>query len=354
MLLASPTKRARAVLGNATNTVPYEDKVRIYNDENSFPPSSKSASPRFALTDKKGGSSVANSLASGSSSTSSSMKGLSNAYVKKALAPKRAYNADFGIQKPRTGGTPLKKSYSPFTSSPPRIRKRTFSRIDPPSSVSVASSSSIDAILRDGASKIRVHPSPTSSVSSDSSDGGVPLIVTAADKAVVPDSWNFAIYEDTPEETLQNLMEHSACTLDISDDSDDERLSADEIIEKGKENIPPARLEEIRASGENAMQGVTMSPWTGPRRAVARENRQALGGLNVEDFYPPAPMKKFTGYGYKEKDSASVKSSAKGIATVSSGIDIWESGSEDESDCGGVQLPRSDTASAYTLSEIDV
>lgn len=60
----------------------------------------------------------------------------------------------------------------------------------------------------------------------------------------IPDSWVFAIYEDTPEETLQNIMEHSTHTLDLSDDES----SKSELSELGKENIPPSRLAELMAT----------------------------------------------------------------------------------------------------------
>ena len=54
----------------------------------------------------------------------------------------------------------------------------------------------------------------------------------------MPKSWFFTIHEDTPEEEATNLMEHSACVLDISDD---EEISAKKTVEdvKGKENVPP-------------------------------------------------------------------------------------------------------------------
>jgi hypothetical protein len=55
----------------------------------------------------------------------------------------------------------------------------------------------------------------------------------------MPKTWFFDIHEDTPEEEATNMMEHSACTLDISSDDDCETRLAREGAERGKENIPP-------------------------------------------------------------------------------------------------------------------
>lgn len=49
-------------------------------------------------------------------------------------------------------------------------------------------------------------------------------------------SWFFDIHEDTEEELATNLMEHGACTLDISSDEETSRRERDN---RGKENVPP-------------------------------------------------------------------------------------------------------------------
>ncbi len=50
------------------------------------------------------------------------------------------------------------------------------------------------------------------------------------------DSWFFDIHEDTEEELATNLMEHGACTLEISSD---EECAARARDARGKENVPP-------------------------------------------------------------------------------------------------------------------
>lgn len=96
---------------------------------------------------------------------------------------------------------------------------------------------SIDAVTQDPATRSR-----SNSLLTPSNDVPSLLITLAAPS--IPDSWVFAIYEDTPEETLQNMMEHSTNTLDLSDDES----SKSELSELGKENIPPSRLAELMAT----------------------------------------------------------------------------------------------------------
>jgi len=61
----------------------------------------------------------------------------------------------------------------------------------------------------------------------------------------VPSSWEFEIYEDTPEEEAANLMEHSTQTLDLS--FDDEAAKAQRVC-RGKENEAPEGYDAPTAS----------------------------------------------------------------------------------------------------------
>ncbi|KAF8446720.1 hypothetical protein BGX38DRAFT_1143115 [Terfezia claveryi] len=124
-------------------------------------------------------------------------------------------------------------------------------------------------------------PLRTAISSSDESDCGVLLTVaTAAPMAEVPESWVFNIYEDSHAETMQNLMEHSATVLDISDESEDEKWGIDEVFQKGKENISPERMAELMAgAGRDSMQVDT-------KEKISKGNRAALGELEVLKFYP--------------------------------------------------------------------
>jgi len=86
------------------------------------------------------------------------------------------------------------------------------------------------------------------------------------------DSWMFEIYEDTPEEALQNLMEHGTNILDISDDSDCAiSPAASELAERGKENIHPDRLMELMGVAEEERAEVMNVD--APKREIRRERR---------------------------------------------------------------------------------
>lgn len=91
-------------------------------------------------------------------------------------------------------------------------------------------------------------------------------------------SWEFDIHEDTPEQEMTNLLQHSTCRLDISSDEEcQQKLGREKTEGRGKENVPPA--DDISQ--------------TSARRATAiseggmeyEKPRTALGDLNVEDFY---------------------------------------------------------------------
>ncbi|CUS07614.1 unnamed protein product [Tuber aestivum] len=106
----------------------------------------------------------------------------------------------------------------------------------------------------------------------------------------IPDSWIFDIYEDSPEETLQNLVEFSTHTLDISDNEETGELDL------GKENIPPSRLAEILSTPrENQMSVDAPVKCIPQRRALdicpggraARECREPLREMKEEELLQP-------------------------------------------------------------------
>ncbi|KAI4139837.1 MAG: hypothetical protein L6R39_006082 [Caloplaca ligustica] len=81
-------------------------------------------------------------------------------------------------------------------------------------------------------------------------------------------AWDFAIREDSPEELLTNLMEHSAHTLDISDDDNRGKFRDD----RDKENIPPPGCS---------------APAGGRRDMMVDDVRTPLGKLDTADYYAP-------------------------------------------------------------------
>ena len=108
-------------------------------------------------------------------------------------------------------------------------RKRTaaspFTRVDPPGPADRRPATlSIDAALRGTLARPAKRPAAPADAP-----------VLGLDPRPAAKGWFFDIHEDTLEDTLTNLMEHSASTLDISDDEGRRRESSD----RGKENVPP-------------------------------------------------------------------------------------------------------------------
>lgn len=95
-----------------------------------------------------------------------------------------------------------------------------------------------------------------------------------------PRGWMFNIYQDTEYDEKSNLMQHSACTLDISDD-ESRRAAKDD---RGKENIPPLD-EPVASSSTNGTVAATPSRRSDRRDEMIDESRMPMGELNAKDFY---------------------------------------------------------------------
>lgn len=135
----------------------------------------------------------------------------------------------------------------------------------------------------------RINPPAFSSTEPSS---GVPFSIDAAIAGTVPayksksksksthrKSWQFDIHEDTPEDEMANLMEHSTCTLDISDD---ETRAMAKIDKDNKENIPPVDGPTAAAFFIQA----TSTEVTATRRdMMTDEPRNPLGDLDAKNFY---------------------------------------------------------------------
>ncbi|KAL4886010.1 hypothetical protein BJY04DRAFT_98201 [Aspergillus karnatakaensis] len=94
----------------------------------------------------------------------------------------------------------------------------------------------------------------------------------------MPASWSFDIYVDSEQEEMTNLMQHSTCVLDISDDEGKVEEKSDS---RGKENIPPAELgiSLLRSRQQE-------SPAAAARKSeMLDEPRSPLGDLNAADYY---------------------------------------------------------------------
>lgn len=150
-------------------------------------------------------------------------------------------------------------------------RRRTsapFSRVDPPSfSLDNAAPFSLDAALK---GTIPSYNRPKAAARN---------VLSAIDEPEGKASWFFDIHEDTPEQEMTNLLQHSTCVLDISSDEESEQKARRENEEgRDKENIPPAD-DVSQTSARNA-------PRLGADDMVVEKERVALGEMNTADFYP--------------------------------------------------------------------
>jgi len=120
----------------------------------------------------------------------------------------------------------------------------------------------------------------------------------------MPKSWFFDIHEDTPEQEATNLMEHSACVLDISSDDDSETRRRNEEMERGKENIPPPghfpptrTFSDAQTTEASLSDGITHEVASEPPTKLPRlrniaqdamdEDRRPLSDLPAAEFYGP-------------------------------------------------------------------
>ncbi|KAM3503504.1 hypothetical protein MY11210_008688 [Beauveria gryllotalpidicola] len=86
-------------------------------------------------------------------------------------------------------------------------------------------------------------------------------------------AWFFEIHEDTPEQEMTNLLQHSTCTLDISSDEETSaKAKRDRDDGCDKENVPPPGY-------------VAQAPPAAPRSSAKLSKRAPLAELDPRDFY---------------------------------------------------------------------
>ena len=146
-------------------------------------------------------------------------------------------------------------------------RRRTsipYTRVDPPTSLSNGAQDSlsfgIDAALNGTISSYKVESAKVQE--------------TRALDESIRTSWMFDIHEDTLQEELGNLIQHSTCTLDISDD--ESRSAAKE--DRGKENVPPM-------DSTAAAITIPVSMPASRKNLMTDEPRTPLGDLEATEFY---------------------------------------------------------------------
>lgn len=179
----------------------------------------------------------------------------------------------------------------------------------------------------------------------------------------MPASWDFEIYEDSPEEEAANLMEHSTQILDLS--SDDEAMKAKRDY-RGKENEAPEGYDAPVASRQatTATEPSLPTPKRVKKTEIIRRKttemddgeRSPLSDLETDEFVPEGLTKdahviveaspektkldakglfatsppSFASSGLKKEAKRSSKLSISSTAAEQESVAVWEEESKSE------------------------
>ncbi|KAI5799287.1 hypothetical protein DFH27DRAFT_89864 [Peziza echinospora] len=298
---SSPAKRSRTLLKGSKVAIFCDDAVRGYDSDGIV-------SKRHALSEQKALGSVT-SLANSRASAKALVPG-STTIELNGKEPRKMKLSE----KRRAPSSSLHKRGVSPEKSPKKIRKRESSKPRP-----VASKSDPGLLFHKAVERARGVDCAVPRVLSNEAAGGVALALPSA--LPLPASWKFDIYEDTPDEMMQNLMEHSATVLDISDHSDDEKCRHDEVAYRGKENISPERLAEIMAQREDME--LDFKIVVPSSKKTMKEKRNALGEIDIEVLYPVVEA-------VVEEIAKKVASSPLAMGTKAGEFEVYAS--EDESE----------------------
>lgn len=193
--------------------------------------------------------------------------------TKSPMKPMKSSRTDFTIfEEPAAPSTPTKAPQSTPKTAPPKpagrspqmkaakpfTRRATVSKNRPePAGKGVRRPFSIAAALSNGKSKAKSHAAPAPKT---------------------PASWSFDIHVDSEQEENTNLMEHSTCVLDISDD---ESKVEEQFGHRGKENIPPADLGIALPRSRQQESSAAAAR----KSEMVDEPRSPLGELNAADYF---------------------------------------------------------------------
>lgn len=201
------------------------------------------------------------------------------------LQPKSpAARVNTGIVKPSplsapAGRSPTRGKRTGLLSS----RRRTggpYTRVDPPSFGLKACSGpaapfSLDAALKGTIPSYTGRGTCSVAAPAPASRN---LDATGLDESDSKSSWFFDIHEDSPEQEMTNLLQHSTCVLDISSDEESESRLQQEHAE-GKENVPPAD-DVSQTSRPRALRQVAHAD-----DMIIEKERSPLGEMNAKEYY---------------------------------------------------------------------
>ncbi|KAL7625260.1 hypothetical protein AAE478_004476 [Parahypoxylon ruwenzoriense] len=221
------------------------------------------------------------STGAGDVSATSSTKTTFTPRPRSVLNPKSPTKLNTSITKSTplsapAGRSPTRGKRSGILSS--RRRTAAFSRVDPPSfGLSSKSSTpfSLDAALK---GTIPSYASRNASSAAKPSSKASLNLSSLHESEMMKSSWFFDIHEDTPEQEMTNLLQHSTCVLDISSDEESETRRQRERAE-GKENVPPAddisQTSRLRIAARKASED----------EMVFEKERKPLGEMDAREYY---------------------------------------------------------------------
>jgi hypothetical protein len=104
--------------------------------------------------------------------------------------------------------------------------------------------------------------------------------LTGLHESELKSSWTFDIHEDTPEQEMTNLLQHSTCVLDISSDEESNvKVQRERAEGRDKENVPPA--DDVSQTSRASLRGAAIAA----DDMVVEKVRDPLGEMNAADFY---------------------------------------------------------------------
>ncbi|KXJ93433.1 hypothetical protein Micbo1qcDRAFT_55283 [Microdochium bolleyi] len=175
------------------------------------------------------------------------------------------------------GRSPTRGKKAGLLSSSKRRTAGSYSRVDPPAfglSAKSAAPFSLDAALKGTLSSYASRDSSSAISASPSISQGL----NELHEGDLKSSWFFEIHEDTAEQEMTNLLQHSTCVLDISSDEETETRRQRERAE-GKENVPPVDDVSQTSRPRAARQAAETDAM------VFEKERSPLGEMNVRDYF---------------------------------------------------------------------
>ncbi|KAI1466453.1 uncharacterized protein F4812DRAFT_79161 [Daldinia caldariorum] len=271
---SSPKRKASDSLDtdDSENVDPVLHSKRSKGSDNVFVPKDSFVKPSFILTKSASANDVA-VLSPPKAAAAPRARSLLN-----PRSPASKSNISSARSTPLSapaGRSPTRGKRTGILSS--RQRTKAFSRVNPPNFGSSSASPapfSLDAALK---GTIPSYNSRSASSSAKSSLSSSSLDLGSLHEGEMKQSWFFDIHEDTPEQEMTNLLQHSTCVLDISSDEESETRRQRERAE-GKENVPPvddvsqtSRPRASRPAADDEM--------------MFEKERSPLGEMNVREYY---------------------------------------------------------------------